>query len=134
MHDLRDTPDPLGLATDRVIAAITALLPAERRGLARELGSALGDWIAELTGRATALAAGAVVHVHKRVEDLESRERRRSERLTELQRQVNGQVDRIWAYQLPEDQRNELIALIYKLATRVEALEEKAVGDDGERP
>lgn len=133
MTDPRHNPDPLGAATDRVIAAVAALLPAEGAPQLAELGTALGDWIAELTGRATALAAGAVVHVYKRVEDLEARERRRSERLTELQRQVNGQVDRIWAYQLPEDQRNELIALIHRLAERVTALEQRAVGDDAER-
>lgn len=135
MPDPRHNPDPLGLATDTVIAAISALLPADKQPLGAALGVALGDWVAELTGRATALAAGAVVHVYKRVEDLEARERRRSERLTELQRQVNGQMDAVWRYQLPEEQRNELIQLIYKLATRVEALEQKAVGDatDAER-
>lgn len=135
MPDPRHNPDPLGLATDTVIAAISALLPADKQPLVATLGVALGDWVAELTGRATALAAGAVVHVYKRVEDLEARERRRSERLTELQRQVNGQMDAVWRYQLPEEQRNELIQLIYKLATRVEALEQKAVGDatDAER-
>lgn len=126
-------PDPLGAATDRVIAAVAGLLPADKQPLAATLGAALGDWIAELTGRATALAAGAVVHVHSRVEDLEMRERRRSERLTELQRQVNGQMDAIWRYQLPEDQRNELIALIHQLAARVTVLEQRAVGDDAER-
>lgn len=122
-------PDPLGQATDTVITAITALLPTDKQPLAEALGRSLGRWCEELIGRATALAAGAVVHVHKRVEDLEARERRRSERITELQRQVNGQMDAMWRYQLPEAQRAELIALIYKLATRVEALEQKAVGD-----
>lgn len=129
MPDPRHNPDPLGLATDTVIAAITALLPTDKQPLAEALGRSLGRWCEELIGRATALAAGAVVHVHKRVESLEARERRRSDRLDELQRTVNGQVDRIWAYQLPEDQRNSLITLIHQLAERVEALE-RAVGDN----
>lgn len=129
-------PDQLGAATDRVVMAVGALVPDEKRALVQALGSALGDWIAELANRSTALAAGAVMHVFRRVEDLEARERRRSERITELQRQVNGQVDQLWKYQLSEERRAALIATIERLASaslieRIEALEQKAVGGDG---
>lgn len=111
MSGLRDNPDPLGAATDRVVSVIRALLPTDRQALADELGLALGDLFAELIGRATSMSASVITPTLQKVEDLEKRERARTARLEELQRTVNGQVD--------------------QLHTRVEGLERAVGNNDG---
>lgn len=127
MTDPRHNPDPLGLATDRVVAVIRQLLPSERQALADELGRALGDLFAELIGRATAMAASVVAPTLRKVEDFEARERARYERLRDLERTVNGRVDTLWQHYAAMPDINEAV---HRLAVDVEQLKQKQVGDD----
>lgn len=122
-------PDRLGASVDRVVAIIRELLPPKKAPLADALGVALGDLFAELIGRATVQSASIIAPTLRKVEDLEARERRRSERVEELQRTVNGQVDALWAGQMPHDERARHVGKIYELESRVAELEQQ-VGDD----
>lgn len=127
MAESRPNPDPLGVATDRVVAVIRQLLPAERQTLADQLGVALGDLFAELIGRATAMAASVVAPTLRKIEDFEARERARYDRLRELERTVNGRVDTLWEHYAAMPDINEAV---HRLAVDVEQLKEKAVNDD----
>lgn len=120
-------PDKLGLATDRVVAVIRQLLPAERQALADHLSAALGDLFAELIGRATSMVASVVAPALRKVEDFERRERARYERLRDVERTVNGRVDTLWQHYEAMPDINEAV---HRLAVDVEQLKERAVSDD----
>lgn len=127
MNDPRHNPDPLGAATDRCIQIIVALLPPRKRTLALSLGMALGDLFAELIGRAAAQSASIITPTLRKVEDLEKRERLRSERIVELERTVNGRVDVLWRHYEAMPDINEAV---FKLAQDVEQLKQRQVGDE----
>lgn len=125
-------PDPLGRATDRVIALLVALLPPDRAELAADLGRALGDLFAELIGRAASQSASTVVHLHTRIEDVERRDRARDERIRALAHRVDAQIDALWREQ-PVDQSAATwhnSVKIKALEKAVEQLKTKAVNDD----
>jgi hypothetical protein len=127
-------PDPLGRATDRVIALIVALLPPDRAEVGAELGKALGDLFAELINRSAVQSASTVVHLHSRIEDVERRDRARDERIRALAHRVDAQIDALWREQ-PVDQS----VATYHNAVKIEALEKavkalkekQAGGDEG---
>ena len=131
MNDPRHNPDPLGLATDRVVAVIRQLLPAEKKTLADELGVALGDLFAELIGRATAMSASVIAPTLRKVEDFEARERARYERLRDLERTVNGRVDALWQ---EHEAMPNIHEAVLRLAVDVEQLKQRQVNDDASDP
>ena len=57
----RIPPDEVGTATDRLVAAVKALLPEGQEAAADAFGIALGNLLAVTLGRATSLAASAVI-------------------------------------------------------------------------
>jgi hypothetical protein len=104
MTKLAIATDALGKATDRlVIDLVTLLEAADKAESAKAFTRTLSDWCAELIGRATNMAAQAVLSVAETAE-----------------RRSNGNTMRV------SDLHQRLDAYDQRLA----ALEEKAVGND----
>lgn len=124
-------PDPLGRLTDQLVADLVALLTAEDKVTAgATFARTLSTWSAELIGRAAAQAASVSTPIIAKVEDLERRERRRSEKLEAVQREMNGQIDAVHRHMPPD-----LTDAVHRLAVEVEQLKERQAGgdDDGQR-
>jgi hypothetical protein len=104
MTKLAVTADALGKATDRLVVDLVTLLEAtDKAEPAKALARTLSDWCAELIGRATNMAAQAVLSVAETAE-----------------RRSNGNTTRV----------SDLHQRLDAYDVRLTALEEKAVGDD----
>lgn len=96
----------------------------------------LGDFLAHLLGRATALASSAVVSVFRpfdeRVGAIERRQHTNSDRITELHLRLNGrsdQIDQLLDRLSPGGEVEQMQEALTRLATDVEALKARAAGD-----
>lgn len=127
----------LGQATDDMVAAIGT----------DAFRDALRDFLAELLGRATSLAAGAIVAYNDRLAAIEkqaaaldvrqavteARQRTHAEKITDYNLRLNGsaeQIGKLLDWFEPGGGADLQAQEMYRLSTKVEALE-KQVGGDG---
>lgn len=131
MTDPRTTPDPLGVLTDQLTADLVALLIAsDKQVVAERFMRTLSDWSTKLIERAAAQAASVSIPIIQKVEDFEKRERRRYERLRDLEATVNHRVDVLYEQSLTPEERAHHLNRIDQLEADVQRLKERQA-DDG---
>lgn len=119
-------PDELTNATDAFVKAVGNLLPTDRTEALAVFTVALSDLLAAVTGRATSMAAGAVVAVH---EATQRRLDNQSQRITDLSHQLDRAKDAIERDLIVLAELMPPLDVLYKLATRMEQLEKQVGGD-----
>jgi len=97
---MTDRPrDELGEATDRLVAALKALVPEDKHMAIEAFGIALSDWCAIIIGRATAQSASAVVALAepqaRKIKSFEKRLNKKRVDIADLQTIVEDHGQRI---------------------------------------
>lgn len=146
-HDdsTRMTPDDKARLMGAELSRYTDEFVAAYRHTADQQ-TALGNLLAAVLGRVTALAAGSIVLYDERMADAERRLNRaerdikaahkrsdgNASRITELHTRLNGranQIDALTDHQESAEERERRLAQLDDLAQRVERLEQRAVGE-----